>query len=183
MKTYLALLRGINVGGRNKIKMADLRALIAQLGLQDVMTYIQSGNVLFRSEDLSEEKLQRAIEEKIREVYQYEVKAMVILFSEWEHAYQNNPFLDAQDKALKFLHLSYLSEVPDKEKYQILAQTISGEDEIALGYQCIYLFAPGSYSRSKFTNDYIEKKLGLRATARNWRTVSKLLEMGRELSA
>ncbi len=183
METYLALLRGINVGGRNKIKMADLRALIAQLGLQDVMTYIQSGNLLFRSEILSEEKLRRAIEQKIREVYQYEVKALVIPFSEWEHAYQNNPFLDAQDKALKFLHLSYLGEIPDKEKYQTLAQTVSGEDEIALGRRCIYLFAPGSYARSTFTNDYIEKKLGLRATTRNWRTVGKLVELGRKISA
>ena len=175
MKTYIALFRGINVGGRNVLPMKELVASLEGLGFQDVRTYIQSGNVVFRSNNEKVSALCKKMGAAVKKSQGFEPRVMILGLDELERAVTSNPFPDAESDP-KTLHLGFLAGVPKKPNLKAL-ERIRGEGErFALKNRVFYLHAPNGVGRSKLAAN-AERLLGLSMTDRNWRTVSKILSM------
>jgi uncharacterized protein (DUF1697 family) len=177
--SYVALLRGVNVGGRGKVGMQDLRALFASAGLTDVATYVQSGNVVFTSSKTDAAKLARTIGQKISSELGIEVTVLIRSAAELRQIQQRNPLIARSDDPTR-LHVTFLATEPDPELVAKLshgAEDEDGADELRVVGREVYLFCPGGYGNSKLNNTFIEKRLATRATTRNWRTVVKLVEM------
>lgn len=175
MSTHIAILRGINVGGHRKILMADLKTLLIKNGLKDVVTYIQSGNVLFSSTK-SEVELSQLIASLIHKEFGFEVPVIVRSIKNWSDVFGSNPFMkDAVD--VKRLHLTFLSAQPNSDLVEKLREVKFENDQYAILGNVIYLLTPERYSDSKLTNNLFEQKLKVTATTRNWKTVAKLNEL------
>lgn len=174
MTTYVALLRAINLGKRNKISMANLRTLFESLGAKDVTTYLQSGNVVFKS-DAKRAELTPGIEQAIRGAVGLDITVLVRTQAEIQRTRSGNPFVDRAEAA--HLHVTFLAAKPDAARVRDLAGEESGADEFELVGHEIYLHCPNGYGRTKLTNAYFEKRLQVRATTRNWNTVTKLAEL------
>lgn len=175
MKIYIALLRGINVGGKRIIRMEDLRALVEKLGGKDVTTYIQSGNVVFRHREADPKKLEAALSGRILSEFGFVVPAMILCQEDVQQILENNPFASDPSFTAEYLHVTILggpSGVPDGDS--LLSSAAPGES-FRIAERAVYLFCPGGYSNSKLTNPVIEKKLNVNATTRNWRTLNELL--------
>ena len=169
-KTYVALLRGINLGARNRVAMKDLRALVEELGGEDVRTYLQSGNVVFTGRALRAE----AIEKGIRDSLGLDVTVLVRTKAELDQLVRGNPFATADPKTL---HLTFLAAAPDKAGAKKLGDQTFEPDELEVGGREVYLRCPNGYGRSKLSNAFLEKQLGVTATTRNWKTVTALAEL------
>lgn len=178
MKTYISLLRGINVSGQKKILMADLKALYETLKFKDVVTYIQSGNVIFKTDKKeSNQSLAKKIEQSIFKKYSFNVPLIVRSTSEIENIISNNPFLKDSNIDTDKLHVTFLSETPEKEKLNSIAQFDYSPDKSIIIDQEVFLYCPDRYGETKFSNMFFENKLKVSATTRNWKTVNKLAEM------
>lgn len=177
MSTYISMIRGINVGGK-RIKMADLRDIYISMGFEHVKTYIQSGNVIFKSENRDPEYLAKTIREKILETFKYSVEVVIRSNDELKQVVEASPF---KDKDEKYVHVTFLSDNPsDKLIKEIDPSLISGikdSEQFIIGSREIYLYLPEGYGRTKLNNNFFEKKLQLTATTRNWKTVNKLIEI------
>lgn len=177
MKTYVTLLRGINVSGQKKIKMADLKSLYEVLGFEEVVTYIQSGNVIFRSEVNNKKELNSSIVSAIEKNYGFIVPVLVLDVEELMEVFLNNPFILGGVDDVSRLHVTLLDEIPEGQLVDSLNSLKSGEDEFKIIENRIYINCPNGYGRTKFTNTLFERKLKVRATTRNWKTITKLVEM------
>ncbi len=177
MVTFAALLRGINVGGRNTIPMAELRSVLSSLGLEDVATYIQSGNAVFRS-GAAPGQIARRIERGIAEVFSTDTTVVLRTAAELERIAGGNPFLEGEEN-LSRLHVVFLGDEPAPEAVAHLDPERSPPDVFTVRGSEIYVRYPNGAGRSKLTNDYFERTLGVRATARNWNTVLRLVELTR----
>ena len=177
MNTYIALLRGINVGGQKKIKMIELKAHLEALGFQDIRMYIQSGNIVFRQKATDLVVLENAIRQKILEKYGFEVPTIIKTLSELEYTLSHNPFLKDPDKDPKRLYVTFLSDVPSSAHITTLQSVDYSPEEYILDGKEIYFFSPVGYGRAKMNNNFFENKLKLAATTRNWATVNKLVAM------
>jgi uncharacterized protein (DUF1697 family) len=175
MRRYVALLRGINVGGRTKIGMADLRALFEAAGVEDVTTYIQSGNVVFSS-DGAAAAVTKALEKRIAGDLGLAVTVLLRTRPQLEKVLRANPFL-AEGRDPSKLHVTFLAEKPNGARVKALDPEQWKPDEFRFLGREIYLHFPKGYGRSKLGNTFFEKQLGVRATTRNWRTVTKLVEL------
>lgn len=174
MRTYAALLRGVNVG-RNKLAMTDLRSLLTDLGGQDVRTYLQSGNAVFGHATTDLAHLARAVEDGLAGSG---VSSKVLLRTGEELAdvLAGNPYLSREPDPVK-LHVTFLAEAPDAERVEQLP-TPAGETAVFhLAGKEVYLHCPDGYGRTKLTNSFFESRLGVVATTRNWRTVTALTEL------
>lgn len=180
MAKLISILRGINVGGKRKILMADLRALYEELGLKNTQTYIQSGNAIF---DYTGKKKIAAIEsmiyKAIHKKYDFEVPVIVRTVKEIAEAYNNNPFAP-EDTPIEHLHLTFLKEVPEKENLEKIKTYDYSPDKFEIIGKDAYIYCEGKYHKSKLTNNFFEKKLKVSATTRNWKTMKKLLELSSE---
>jgi len=182
MTTYIAFLRGINVGGKNMIKMAVLKQMFETMGLQRVQTYIQSGNVLFQSNAL-EEPLIRLIEHEIETVCGFSVNVMLRTSTELERIIDHCPFSEdilAEAEATSVgesLYVAMLVEVPVQEDIERLSAYSSINDEYYVVGRDVYLLFRNSVRNSKLANHL--HKLGGPVTVRNWKTLSKLVVMAR----
>lgn len=176
MTRYVALLRGINVGGHNKLAMADLRDVLSGLGFDDVETYLQSGNALFSAPKASADALARKIQGALDDRLGMDVKVLVRTADELAEVVAANPFHDGTSEPKK-LHVAFLSAVPEADRVAGLDPVPFEPDELRLGEREVYLWYPNGYGRTKLTNDVIERRLGVTATTRNWNTVVKLLEL------
>jgi uncharacterized protein (DUF1697 family) len=176
---YMALLRGINVGGKNIVPMDDLAALFAEAGCSAVRTYIQSGNVVFQARADLARGLPARIAKRIED--HLGIRAPVILRSAdaLAQAVRDNPFL-AEGADVSALHVMFLADEPDRAAIARLDPARSPGDRFAVLGREVFLHLPNGVGRSKLTNDYFDRTLGTSSTIRNWRTVSKLLEMTRE---
>jgi uncharacterized protein (DUF1697 family) len=174
--TFVALLRGINVGGKNRVPMAQLKSLLASLGHEDVVTYIQSGNVVFRSPVSDARKVGAAIEKRIAEEFEGPASVLIRTPAELRAVAKRNPFLKAGVDASK-LHVVFLDRSPKKSAVADLDPERSPPDEFEVRGSEIYLHLPNGAGRSKLTVDYFEKRLDVRGTARNWRTLTKLISL------
>jgi uncharacterized protein (DUF1697 family) len=173
---YVGLIRGINVGGKNKVSMADLRASMVSLGYTDVATYIQSGNVVFTSPRGDGTVVARAIERKIEEDTGLNVSVVVLSRDQLAAVIEQNPFPDAAERPTE-LHVNFLSAPPDEEAFNAIDPHQFAPDEYRLGKRVMYLRCPNGVGRSKLASYPWERRLGVRATSRNWNTVTKLLSM------
>lgn len=176
MPKTVALLRGINVGGKNKLAMKDLTRLFEQAGCEDVQTYIQSGNVIFQAALEVLETLPAVIAAAIQEEFSLKVPVVLRTAAQLEAVIENNPFPDAVSNE-KMFHVLFLAHQPDPAAVASLDPARSQPDEFAVVGQDIYLHLCGSAADTKLTNQYFDSRLKTVSTARNWRTVNKLLEL------
>ena len=179
MQTYVAMLRGINVGRAKLVKMERLRALFEALGFDSVRTYVQSGNVVFESEQKSTRELTKKIEEKIQRDFGFAVPVLLKTAKEMEQIVSNNPLVKKKGIDVSKLHITFLSDAPPKTAGKVLEPLATSRERVRVLNREIYLYCPDGYGNSKLTNTTIEKKLSVVATTRNWRTVNALLEMAK----
>jgi len=174
----ISLLRGINVSGQKKIKMADLRSLYEGLGFQNVTTYIQSGNVIFDTNLKKHLDAKRKIEQAILEKYNFDVPVTLRSVEDFKNLIKNCPIksIDPKLEGSKVL-VSFLSDKPENEKFENLLKYVVKPEELMIRGSEVYLRCPNGYGKSKLNNNFIENKLCVGATTRNWKTILKLIEM------
>ncbi len=177
--TYIALLRGINVGGHKIVKMDALREAFAAMGFGDVATYVQSGNVVFKAPAKISENVAAKIEEMLLRRFDMSVPVIVRTAQEMQAVLGNNPFLKEKGIATDKLHVTFLSQAPQKAAIKSLDAIEVGQDRFQCCGQEIYLHCPNGFGGTKLSINAFEKLLAVGATTRNWNTVNKLWEMAR----
>jgi len=175
MKTYIALFRGINVGGNNMLPMKELKEVLEKAACADVRTYIQSGNVIFRCAMTDTARLEKRLAAAVSKSHGFEPRVLVLTQGEIEGAANGNPFPEAVENPAT-LHLFFLAERPKKPDLKTLEALKAKSERFMLSGRIFYLHTPDGLGRSKLAAK-AEKLLGVEATARNWRTVTTLLEM------
>lgn len=178
MQTFIALLRGINVGGQKKIPMAELRSILNNTSLQNVSTYIQTGNIFFQTSESNKIKLEDLIHTEIKQHFGFEVNVLILTNKDVHRILNDCPFPnDIKEKS----YFMMLHDVPSDELIKITSEKIyEGEDYNIINY-CIYYYCPKGIGKSKFNMNYFERKLNTFATARNYNTMLKLLSLSAEL--
>jgi uncharacterized protein (DUF1697 family) len=174
MTIHIGLLRAVNVGGHNKIGMADLRELLAALGMQDVRSLLQSGNVVFRSDGHTATQLERVLEHAAAKRLGLETDVFVRTASDWKATIAGNPFPEEAERDPGHLLVMFLKEAPDREDVTALQSAIKGREIVRAKGRHAYVVYPDGIGRSRLTSALIEKKLATRGTGRNWNTVLKL---------
>lgn len=175
-ETHVALLRGINVGGKNRLPMKELRELFEQEGTTAVRTYIQSGNVVFETRAERIPTLPERISEAIAAAHGLVVPIVLRSAKELAEIAESNSFL-AEGVDPQHLHVAFLSRNPDPERAATLDPDRSPPDRFVLRGRELYLACPNGLARTKLTNAYLDSRLGITSTVRNWRTVGKLLAL------
>jgi uncharacterized protein (DUF1697 family) len=178
MKTYIALFRGINVGGTNVLPMKDLVALLENIGSQNVKTYIQSGNAVFQNQEENPSLLSNKIRVTLKKSHGLEPQVLLLTPEEIERAIESNPFSDAESEP-KTLHVHFLASMPKNPDLGALESIKSDRERFALKDRVFYLHAPDGIGRSRLAAN-TEKLLGVAITVRNWRTVCKIMTMARQ---
>jgi uncharacterized protein (DUF1697 family) len=179
VNTYIALFRGVNVLGRNLLSMKALKILVEKNGCVDVQTYIQSGNVIFRNALSDAPRIANQLTHSVSRGHGFEPRVLVLTLDEIEHAAAGNPFPEAAEDP-KSLHLFFLAEVPSKPDLKSFESLKTRNERFELKATTLYLHTPDGFGRSKLAAR-AEKLLGVAATARNWRTVTTLLELAKTL--
>jgi uncharacterized protein (DUF1697 family) len=166
---YAGLLRGINVGGKNAVPMPALRALVEALGYTDVTTYIQSGNVVFSGTGVKAEQLEKAI----RKEFELDIRVVLRTHRQLESVIEHNPFPRADTSTL---HVGYMCEKPSAAAIKSLDVERFAPDELAFRGREFYLLLPNGLGRAKLP-PYVDRRLKIPTTVRNWKTVTKLAEL------
>ena len=179
MTTYISMLRGINVGRNKRVKMEDLKLLYKSLDLKDVKTYIQSGNIIFKSRNSDSNDLSNKIKIKIMEVFGFDVPVIIRTEKEYKKVIEDNPF---KEEDTKQLYVTFLSETPSKNLIEdidvdLRYKTQYNLDKCVINRKEIYLYLPDGYGNTKLNNTFFEKKLKVSSTTRNWKTVNKLFDI------
>lgn len=179
MQTYICLLRGINVSGQKKIKMIALKASFEALGFLDVVTYIQSGNIVFKYDAVDKKTIQDKIHQMLLKEFGFEVTVIIRTPEELQYVITNNPFEKDLTKDPKKFYVVFLQEVPSKENIEILASYNYSPEAYVLDDKLIFYYAANGAGNAKMSNNFFENKLKVRASSRNWRTVNKLVELSK----
>jgi uncharacterized protein (DUF1697 family) len=175
MATYIAMLRGINITGHKIIRMENLRASFEALGFRQVKTYVQSGNVVFETEP--DASLAGKIQKKILADNGFNVSVLLKTPQDMARVIRNNPWLKMKGIDDSRLYVTFLSAPAPSTAESALKGLAKGRERFHVGRREIYLYCPNSYGKSKLSNTAIEKKLGMVATTRNWRSVNALLAL------
>jgi uncharacterized protein (DUF1697 family) len=177
MTRYIAFLRAINVGGRT-VKMDKLKELLAMPGFKNIATYIQSGNVVIEHKETDREVLIAKIEAKLLKGLGYEVKTLLRTIPELEAIIEHTPFKNPAEDMKQ--HVSFLSAEPDKDAAKALMGLQTEAEQFRIvGTEVYILVKKGAYGETLFSNTFLEKKLKLSATTRNWATVNKMVSLGK----
>lgn len=179
MSVWIALFRGINVGGANVLPMRELVSSLESLGCSDVKTYIQSGNAVFRGDISDRGDFSARISDAIAAAKGFAPRVLLLTGAEFAATVENNPFPDAQPKSL---HCYFLAAEPDPADIGRLEEYRAGSERYRFVQRVFYLHAPDGIGRSKLAAQ-VERRLGVPATARNFRTVTKIRAMAEELSS
>jgi len=179
MNVYIALFRGINVGGKHSLPMKELVSILEGLGFQNVKTYIQSGNVVFKTREKNTSGLSERISAEIKNRHDFAPLVLVLSLTELEQVVANNPFPDIHDDP-QALHVGFLAAAPKTPDLKTLESISAKNERFQLIDNAFYLRAPDGIGRSKLAAN-TERLLGVSMTDRNWRTVGKILEMAKEL--
>jgi uncharacterized protein (DUF1697 family) len=174
---YVALLRGINVGGKNKIKMAELKRALEAINLCNVSTYLQSGNIFFDFEIMNTMILADKIEKIIEDAFGFAVKTIIRTEGEFRDIVGSNLLEKGRDIESDKLHVTFMRETPEPSAVSGLAVKKEANEKLLIASREIYLYCPNGYGNTKLSNSMFEKKLKISATTRNWKTINKLLEM------
>ena len=175
-EVYVALLRGINVGGKNSLPMKDLSALFEKAGCSQVATYIQSGNVVFQADARLAGQIAGVISKEIKKGFKLDVPVVVRSAGELLKISQKNPFFK-KGGTVDTVHVAFLLHTPHKTAIQSLDAQRSPGDAFEVAGSEVYLHCPNGFGRTKLTNQYFDSKLSTTSTIRNWKTVLKLIEM------
>ena len=179
MNTWIALFRGINVGGHGRLPMKELVAELENLGLSDVSTYIQSGNAVFRSSRKSSSTLGKRIANAIRSSHGFEPRVLVLSLETFRAAVAANPLSVAEAES-RFVHLYFLAERARNPDLEAMDAAKADGEEYTLTEKVLYLHAPGGIGKSRLA-EKVERSLGVQATARNWRSVNKIMELAERI--
>ena len=174
MAVCVALLRGINVGGRNLITMSGLRDLLGTLGFTNVRSLLQSGNLVFQSDRRASSKIEQLLEVETKKSLGTSVDYHVRTADEWKAVVANNPFPEEAERDPAHLVALFLKVAPKPKNIETLQAAIRGPEIVRADGKQVYIVYPMGIGTSKLTNTLIDKTLGLRGTARNWNTVVKL---------
>jgi uncharacterized protein (DUF1697 family) len=167
--TFIALLRGVNVAGQRKVPMSDLRGLFETLGYADVRTYIQSGNVVFTAKTGTPASLRSAIEKALKHDFGFDVTVLLRTAAEMAAVVERNPYgPDA--------YVTFLDGAADKKRVAGIDPAPFSPDEFTVQGHEVFLRCPNGYGRTKINNTFFERKLATKATTRNWKTVTTLLD-------
>jgi uncharacterized protein (DUF1697 family) len=175
--TYVALLRGINLGGHKIVKMDQLRKTLEGLGFEDVKTYIQSGNVVFKAPAQPPENLAKKIAEKVVRQFGFPVPVLVKTSAEVGEVIENNSLLKEKGVDPSKLHVTFLWSAPEKSALTTLHAIAAGPDQFCCLGKAVYLHCPNGYHETKLGNNVLEKMLKVGTTTRNWKTVNQLYQM------
>jgi uncharacterized protein (DUF1697 family) len=173
---YVALMRGVNVGGKNRLPMKDLAAIFAGAGCADVVTYIQSGNVVFRATDACAARVPAAVAKAVADRFAFRSPVVMRSAAELRAVARGNPYRKA-GADVDALHVLFLADCPAAARVAELDPHRSPPDEFQVRGREVYLRCPNGVGRSKLTVGYFDSKLSTTSTLRNWRTVLKLVEM------
>lgn len=183
MHRYISFIRGINVGGHKKVKMADLRALYLDLGFRDPRTLLQSGNVIFEADATDMAEVNARIETGILQRCGFEAQVLLWTPAAFRAALADHPFTAEQLERGSHAMIVFLSGAPDERAVAALVGNNPGSEAITAKGQALYVFYTGGVARSKLDGKRIEKSLGLVASARNWNTCQRLLKLLCEMEA
>ncbi len=180
---YICLLRGINVSGKNIIKMNDLKILFEELTFQNVVTYIQSGNIVFTSTETNKKILEKIIQENIKEKFALNIPVMIMTKDYLAEIFNKNPF--SATKNTDFLHFTFLSKkienidenTDENKNHANIIEKKSENEDIFIAENVVYLHCPDGYGNTKLTNTFLENKLKITATTRNWKTTNEILKI------
>jgi uncharacterized protein (DUF1697 family) len=180
--SYLALLRGINVGGKNLLPMPSLAAIFTAIGCAAVQTYIQSGNILFTATPACALRVAELVPQAVSERFGFRPVILLRTAVEIAQVAASNPFLPTADSPSDPLHVAFLADAPTLAQIQSLDPHRSPGDSFQVRGREIYLHLPQGVGKSKLTNAYFDSKLATTSTLRNWRTVLKLCAMTQALT-
>lgn len=180
MKTYISILRGINVGGNRIVKMDALRQMYEAAGFQNVQSFIQSGNVIFTCKDSQAGELAAKISLQIADRFGFTVPVIVIELKDFDKLVSENPFEKEAGRDISYMHVTFLSENPDPEKFGTIRKEYCKRDEYRVSDKAIYLYCPDGYGKTGLTNGFFESLLNVKASTRNWKTTVELLNMARK---
>jgi len=178
MMVYVALLRGINVSGQKKVPMAELRELLSDIGFKKVSTYIQSGNVILQSTETNCEKIKVMLQTAIKKHFGFDVSVLVKTAKEFQQIFDECPFPKAKKEASYF---TILQTVPNKEDITLTSQESYPNEKFIITNECVYSYCSTGYGRAKCTTNFFKRKLKVIATARNFKTMTKLLSLSSEI--
>jgi len=178
MTKYISILRGINVGTGRKVPMSELKKICENMGLQNVQTYIQSGNILF---ELANPETILVLENRLQQAFSgtfgFDIPVLIRTDREWVESIAQNPFLKEESADIDRLHLTCLKEIPSPELVEKIRLFQFLPDRYEVIGRDVFIFCAAGYGTSKLVNSFFESKLKTSATTRNWKTVMKLNEM------
>jgi uncharacterized protein (DUF1697 family) len=183
MPVFIALLRGINVGGNKTIQMARLKTVLEELGFENVKTHLNSGNVVFITKEKSAAKLTKTIEAAIEKEFGFRPTVVLRTVAELSKILAKNPFTEMAESDPSHLLVITLAGKPHADAKARLAKAYQGPEEIKIAGENVYLTYPNGIGRSKLTNMVLEKHLGVAGTARNWNTLAKLSEIAEAMAS
>jgi uncharacterized protein (DUF1697 family) len=183
MFIYIALLRGVNVSGKNIIKMDALKDLFVSIGAQKVKTYIQSGNVVFESNQENMDELNTKIKGELYKIFGFNVPVILRTLDSLEEIIKLNPYNPSQLTDHKKVYISFLSSKPAAAAVESLISFENEIDDLELINQEVYILCRKGYGNTVYSNLFIEKKLKVEATTRNWNSVNKIAEIARSLGS
>jgi uncharacterized protein (DUF1697 family) len=182
MTTLISLLKGINVSGQKSINMDALRRTYESLGFKHVTTYVQSGNVVFTIPQKESYDPAQEISRQILKDFGFDVSIIILNIDKLEQIINNNPFTKDPGKSLSFLHVTFLSSKPNNYEIKSIEEKKQYGEEIAFSDHAVYLYCPNGYGRSKLNNNFLETKLKVIATTRNWKTTNELLRIAHQIA-
>jgi uncharacterized protein (DUF1697 family) len=173
---YVALLRSVNVAGHGRLAMDELRASFAALGYTDVTTYIQTGNVLFSAGSKSEAGLAAAIEQRLADDFGDSPAVLIRSVADLRRIGRSSPYAKGGADPARH-HVTFLAQLPSKDALHALSLPKSGRDELVVDGKEVYVHTPDGYAHTKYTGTFLERRLGVVSTTRNWNTVTKLSDL------
>ena len=177
MNVYISMLKGINVGGQKQLRMESLRESYEGLGFSRVRSYVQSGNIIFESPENNPSNLVKRLEDQIEQVYGYHIAVFIRQPNEIQRILAGNPFINAGNADLSKLHVTFLYHFPSEPWWSEMASPRDSTDEFARSEMAIYLYCPNGYAKTRLSNSFFERRLGMPVTTRNWNTVNALYKI------
>jgi uncharacterized protein (DUF1697 family) len=174
MTIQIALLRGVNVGGHNAVAMPELRDLLTQLGFESPRSLLQSGNLVFRGDSRTDADLERLLEAEADKRLGLHADFLIRSAKEWREVVARNPFRKEAERDPSHLVVMFLKSATNAKDVKAVQAAIAGSEIIRADGRHLYIVYPDGIGRSRLTNALLEKKLGIRGTARNWNTVLKI---------
>jgi Uncharacterized protein conserved in bacteria len=179
MKTYISILMGINVSGKNTVKMDELRKLFEGLNFQKVTTYVQSGNIVFSASQIETGEIEKLIHSQIIKELGLDLPVIVFTKETLKQIIDKNPF--AKDKEKAFLHFTFLAKSIVDFNKDVVESKKANDEEICIVENVVYLYCPNGYGKTKLSNTFLESKLKVTATTRNWKTATELLKIAEQI--